>query len=77
MIRFFALILCAVISVGALTSCKKKTAAEETAQEVAALKEVKRTNAIKYFKQLAKEYPNSPHAAEATARAAKLEAAKK
>jgi|GEM_PF-2410357 len=77
MTKFLALILCAFISTGALTSCKKKTAAEKAQQEIIALRETKRTNAIKYYKQLAKDYPNSPHAAEATSRAAGLESLKK
>ena len=57
-----------------LPSCGEKTEAEKAEDERTAVREEKRKKSIEHWQTLAKEYPDSPKAAEAKQKAAALEA---
>ena len=57
-----------------LPACKEKSEAEKADEERAVIREEKRKRAIEDYRSLAKEYPEDPKGAEATQKAAALEA---
>ena len=55
-------------------ACKKNTPAQDAAKIKKDFQDAQRLRAIKTYEEIAKKYPESPNAAEATARATKLRA---
>jgi protein involved in sex pheromone biosynthesis len=63
--------ICAAIF---LSACGEKSEAEKADEERAGIREERRKKAIEIYRQIAKEYPDDPRAAEAQQHAAALEA---
>jgi hypothetical protein len=68
------LLLTAISAALFLPACGEKTEAEKADEERVGLREEKRKKAVEIYKMIAKEYPDDPKAAEATQKAAALEA---
>lgn len=75
MSRFAVIIAAAVVALSA-SGCKEPSEAEKQDKKRDELRELKRDNAIKYYKVLAEKYPDDPRAKEAVDKAKALEASK-
>ena len=71
--RTLLLLLAAAFACGG-AACKKNTPTQDAAAAKKIFQDGQRLKAIKTYEEIAKKYPESPNAAEATARAAKLRA---
>ena len=71
--RILLLIVAAALACGG-AACKKPTPAQDAAKAKKAFQDKQRLTAIKVYEEIATKYPNSPNAADAKARAAKLRA---
>jgi hypothetical protein len=73
MLKLLSLCMAAVLLAGGATSCDKgKTAAQIHLEQETAWQADKRQRAIKYYRDLALKYPDSPYAAQAKERLAAL-----
>lgn len=70
-LKFLLAPICTVVL---LSACKEKSEAEKADEERAVIREERRKKAVEIYKQIAKEYPDDPKAAEAKQKAAALEA---
>ena len=68
------LLLAPICAVVFLSACSEKSEAEKADEERAVIREERRKKAVEIYRQIAKEYPDDPKAAEAKQRAAALEA---
>jgi outer membrane protein assembly factor BamD (BamD/ComL family) len=75
MSRFAATIIAAAVAFVAV-GCKEKSEAEKQEEKRDELRDKKRENAIKYFKELHTRFPDDPRAQEALNKAKALEASK-
>ncbi|HEY2342848.1 MAG TPA: hypothetical protein VGH90_07460 [Chthoniobacteraceae bacterium] len=73
MSKNLCLVLAIVLASGGMVSCsKEKTAAQIHMEQEAAWRADKRERAIKFYRDLATKYPDSPYAAQAKERLAAL-----
>lgn len=72
---FRKLLLAPICAVVFLPACGEKSEAEKADEERAVIREERRKKAVEIYRQIAKDYPDDPKAAEAKQKAAALEAA--
>ncbi len=68
MLKKFLLLICAAALLGGFPGCSKKKPVVKPGGLTAEQREKLKKNAIKFYGSIVKEYPDSPHAAEAKQR---------